>query len=275
MPRSWQWTEEEQAQAEKAHAEFFAERARAAKEMYKQGNESFFKGLVLFDDNLTNIRAGQVWSAAYAEQDEEAAWLCTEYPDAAGYLMDLRLGAREQIRWLEQAVSAAQKLGDKKVEGSRIGAMAIVYRNSGQTTKAIEFFEQALNIADEMQDEQNKAAHLGNLGLAFADLGEFQKAIEYYLQAMAIDRKLGDRLGEGADLGSLGLAYYELDEPQKALEHHVQALEIAREMGDKRNEGAYLGNLGLAYVELGEIRKAIKSYEQALFIQREIGDLVT
>lgn len=272
MPRSWQWTEEEQAEAEKAHAEYYLPIAAKADKAYLQGGENALRGLLLFDNNQTHIRAGQQWAAGYAENDGAAARLCNEYPSAATDAMDLRLGTREQIRWLEQAARAADKLGDKRGEGSHLGNLGLTYYQLGDDAKAIAYYSQALEIAREVGDKRNEGNWLGSLGIAHSNLGEAKRAIEYHEKALIVAREIGDKRSEGNYLGNLGLAYLQFGDLQKAIECHTQALAIATELGDKRLEGIQLGNLGLVYYQIGKARKAIEYGERALVIAREIGD---
>ncbi len=222
----------EEAQARLAHARHYLEVAGAADELYRRGGEDLRRGLALFDREWPHIRAGHDWAVEHAETDEEATRLCSAYPDAAVDCLDLRLSPGEKIPWLEAAVEAARRLGDREAEG----------------------------------------VHLGNLGLAYAALGEVRKAIGFYEQALAIDREIGDRRGEGADLGNLGNAYAALGEVRKAIGYYEQALEIAREIGDRRGEGNSLGNLGLAYKRLGDVARAQELWQEALRIFEEIED---
>ncbi|TAH48897.1 MAG: tetratricopeptide repeat protein [Chloroflexota bacterium] len=265
-------TNNEQQTTNLRHAEFYVQVARAAKELYKRGNENVRAGLDLFDQELAHIRAGQAWAAANMESDDDAARLCCDFPDAAVYVASLRLSAREQIRWLEQAVGAARKLGDKSSEGVHLGNLGVAYAALGEVRRAIEFYEKYLAIAREIGDRRGEGNALGNLGVVYAALGEVRRAIEYHEQALVIDREIGNRRGQGSDLGNLGLAYAALGEVRRAIEYHEQALVIDREIGNRRGEGNALGNLGVAYYSLGEVRRAIEFYEQYLAIAREIGD---
>ena len=265
-------SEENKRDSHKRHAEFYEQVARAADKLYLQGNENILAGLKLFDDELPHIRAGQAWAAANMEHDNNAAHLCNEYPDAAAYVMQLRLSVREQIRWLEQAMSAARKLNDKWSEGNHLGNLGYAYRNLGEGRKAIEYHEQALKVMQDIGNKRAEGSILGNLGNAYADLGEVRRAMESYEQQLVIVREIGYGRGEGNALGNLGNAYADLGEVRKAIEFYEQALVIVREIGDKLNEGIHLGNLGIAYKNLGDVRKAIEFYEQSLAIKREIGD---
>ena len=261
----------ERTVAQGRHAAHYLTVTDAADKLYLQGGESLKKGLVLFEVEWVNIRAGQGWAAAQAEEDELAAKLCNMYPDAGAYCLSLRQHAREQVRWLEAALGAARRLKDRLAEAVHLGNLGNAYLDLGETRRAIQYHEQALAITREIGDRRGEVSVLGGLGTAYCNLGETRLAIGYYEQVLVIDREIGDRRGEGAALDNLGIAYRNLGEPRRAIEYYEQALAINREIGDRRGEGSALGCLGTAYTHLGETRRAIEYHEQALAIYREIG----
>jgi len=265
-------TEMEREVARRRHAEAFLELLRQANSLYEQGGESVSRGLRLFDAEWDNIQAGFAWASERAKEDDTAARICDEYPNAGAYVLELRLHPREQIRWRELALAAARRRGNRRGEGAHLGNLGFAYAALGETRRAIEYHEQALSIDSEIGDRRGEGQDLGNLGNAYAALGETRRAIEYYEQQRAIVREIGDRRGEGNALSNLGITYQALSETRRAIETYEQALAIAREIGDRRGEGNALGNLGLAYADLGEPRRAIEFYEQQLEITREIGD---
>ena len=220
--------DEEREAAARRHAEHYRRVLALADDLFLKGGEDCVRGLGLFDAERANVEAGQAWAARRAEEDDAAARLTNDYPDAGAYVLSLRLHPRVWIEWLQSALAAARRLDHREAEG----------------------------------------VHLGNLGIAYADLGETRKAIECHKQYLEIAREIGDRRGEGAALGNVGLAYADLGETRKAIEYHKQYLEIAREIGDRRGEGNALGNLGLAYADLGETQKAVEYYERQLEIAR-------
>ncbi len=253
-------------------ARHYARAARAAKELYKQGGEGVLGGLALFDLEWPHIRQGQAWAAARSAEDDHAAALASDYPDACAYCLELRLPPRGQIPWLEAGAAAARRLGDKGAEEAHLGNLGLAYWSLGDARRAIGYYEQVLAIQREIGDRRGEGADLGNLGSAYLELGDARGAIGYYEQALAIAREVGDRRGEGNRLGNLGIAYANLGDARGAIGYYEQALAIDREIGDRRGEGADLGNLGIAYQNLGEMQRAIGYYEQALAIAREIGD---
>ncbi len=202
------------------HAEHYHQVLSRADDLYLQGDENILAGLALFDREAEHIKAGQAWAAAHSPE------LCSAYPHAGAYVLDLRLTPKEKIAWLEAALQAARRLHNRAGEG----------------------------------------VHLGNLGNAYAALGDARQAIEFYEQALAIDREIGDRRGEGADLGNLGLAYAALGDARQAIEFYEKQLVIVREIGDRRGEGNALFNMAIALHGLGEKKRAIELMKQALAI---------
>ncbi|MFI5353016.1 MAG: tetratricopeptide repeat protein [Candidatus Binatales bacterium] len=260
------------AEAQSRHAAYYKDVLAGADQLYLKGGAAVPQGLTLFDLERGNIRAGQAWSAAHAGVDDAGARLCVDYPDAGVYVLSLRLHPREWIDWLDAALGAARRLGDRGAEGVSLGNLGIAYDALGDHRRAIEFYEQRLAIARETGDRPGEASGSGNLGLACYALGEYRRAIEFYEQYLAIAREIGDRRGEGNALGNLGLAYDALGDHRRAIEFYEQQLTIAREIGDRRGEGNALGSLGLAYHALGDYRRTVEFQEQHLVIAREIGD---
>ncbi|MGD8450650.1 MAG: tetratricopeptide repeat protein [Phycisphaerae bacterium] len=267
-----QLADDERSAAQQRHAAHYYGVAAAAKRLYLGSAEGVTKGLALFDVEWPNIAAGFAWAQAHAAADDAAARLCSDYPNAGAYCLDLRQHGRKQIVWREAALSAARRLADRRAESVHLGSLGLAYADLGEPRRAIEVYEQALAIDREIDDRRGEGADSGNLGNAYYSLGEPRRAIEFYEQQLTITREIGDRRGEGNALGSLGIAYAALGEPRRAIEFCEHQLRIMREIGDRRGEATALGNLGIAYAALGEPRRAITFYEQQLAIAREIGD---
>jgi tetratricopeptide (TPR) repeat protein len=258
--------------ARRRHAEYYCGLLAAADKLYLKGGDQVALGLALFDRERHNIESGRAWAAGGVLADPAAARLCVGYPLQGVNVLPLRLHPRQRIDWLETAVTAARKIGDRPSEGATLGNLGSAYFELGEPRRAIEFYEQHLTIAREIGDRRSEGQALGNLGVAYGDLGKPRRAIEFYEQNLTIAREIGARRSESAALSNLGVAYGDLGEPRRAIEFYEQHLTIAREIGDHRSEGAVLSNLGVAYGDLGEPRRAIEFYEQHLTIAREIGD---
>lgn len=134
--------------------------------------------------------------------DADVTRLGMTYPNAGAYVLDLRLHSRDRICWLDIALAAAQRLGDRKGEANALGNIGNAYADLGETHRAIQFYEQALLILRELDDRRGQGALLGNLGVAYAALGETRRAIQFYEQALLIVREIGDRRGEALHCGT-------------------------------------------------------------------------
>lgn len=240
--------------------------------LYFEGGAALLRGLKLFDQEATNIRAGQAWAAAQPESDLFAAELCLEYPKAGAYVLELRQHPRERIGWLEKQLAATRLLKCRKSEGEALGNLGIAMLQLCEPHRAIEYIEQTLVIAREMGDCQSEGNALGNLGIAWVELGEPYRAIVFYKQRLAIARKIGDRRGESKALGNLGNVWCMLGKRRKAIGVYEQQLTITREIGDRRGEGIVLWNMSLCLDKLGERTQAIARAEESLAIKEAMED---
>jgi tetratricopeptide (TPR) repeat protein len=254
------------------HANHYKDVLATAQQSYLRGGDGVLGGLALFDLEWTNIRAGQTWAAACADQNDRAAVLAAGYPAAGAYLLLLRQQPREQIEWLEIAIESARRLRDRAAEGFALGNLGIVHRNLSDDRRAIALFEKSLSIAHEIHDRDAEGAWLEALGASHRNLGDYRRALEYNERALAIFRELGNRHGEGAALGNLGIIHSSLGDYQRAIESYQLRLTIARELGDRRGQATALGSLGIANKELGNHDRAVDLHNQHLEIARELGD---
>jgi tetratricopeptide (TPR) repeat protein len=303
---------EEMEDVARRHARHFLDVLRETSALYVQGGFVLQRGLALFDLEWENIQAGQSWSAQHASGDTEAATLCTDYPIAGAFCLDLRLHPREWIRWLEVAAETAERqgnltaqathygnlgnaflnlgdlqraaelyqhwldlsrrAGDRRAEGQALGNLGSACLSRGETGRAIECFEQCLEIARQSQDREGECIALGRLGNAYAALGEARRAVGLHERRLLVAREVGDRRSEGIALGNLGSLFEILGDLPRAVEFLQERLAIAREVGDRRGEGIALGALANAFASWGQPRRAIHLYEESLWALREVGD---
>lgn len=132
---------------------------------------------------------------------------------------------------------------EDEIHAAIFRSTAMVYRDSGESRKAIEKYEKALKIYQEIGQWRNEGDTLGYIGLAYNDLGESRKALECYEKALKIYQELGYRRKEVNNLGYMGLAYNDLGEPRKAIECYEKALKIAQEHGEQELINSCKGQL--------------------------------
>jgi tetratricopeptide (TPR) repeat protein len=254
------------------HARHYLDVIIRACALYARGERFLIHGLAVFDLEWENIQAGHAWAAAHSIKDRYAAKLCKDYPDQGLYILSLRQGPHEQIRWCEAALAVDRQLGDPAAERRHLSDLGLAYDLLGDSPRALECYRQSLAIAREMGDRLGERTALINLGSTYSSLGDSGLALDYGERSMDIARELGDKQAQGDAFGNLGNVYYSLGEIQRALEYYERQLEIACAIANQRGKGDALGNLGNAYYTLGETGRALQYYEQQLEITRDIGD---
>ena len=80
--------------------------------------------------------------------------------------------------------------------------MGLIYRDTGQTEKALQHLEQAFEIAQEIGNKRGQANVLGNMGNIYRATGQTEKALQHLQQAFEIDKEIGNKLGQAQDLGA-------------------------------------------------------------------------
>src|SRR5438128_10059 len=94
------------SEAQLRHAAHYLRVVRAADTLYKQGNEALVQGLSAFNINQANIRAGLEWAGLHFKEDENAAAICSDFPNVGALLFELLFAPRDRLQWLEYAVEA-------------------------------------------------------------------------------------------------------------------------------------------------------------------------
>lgn len=254
--------------ARRRHALHYLEVLWATSKLYRQGGEALGQGLAFFDREWGNIQAGHSWAVAHSAEDEEAARLCSDYPHAGAYFLDLRRHPLERIAWIETALEAARRLKDSSAEAVHLGNLGNAYIGLGEIRRATMLYEAWLETTRRIGDRRGEGQALGNLGKAYLDLGKTDQAIKFFEEWLHIAQEIGDQRGIGIALGNLGNAYALLGDLQRAVDFYEKRLSIARSIGDKRGEGVSLVNLGAVYRDQGSLQRAVELYEKSLAIAR-------
>jgi tetratricopeptide (TPR) repeat protein len=259
-------------QARLRHAEHYEQLLRHTNDLYIQGGNAMLRALQEFDLEKENIHSAQQWVAEMSEQDDVLSELCSSYPDAGIYVLNLRLPPLVRIHWLKPAIEAAHRLKLQDAEGWHTVNLALAYAALGKTEEAIALYKERLAVVRETSDRMGEGRVLGNLANLYADIGDTQKAIELYHERLTIARKIQDQRGEASALANLGDAYADCGETVQAIRFHEQALHLFRELKERRSEGMTLVNLARAHCNSGDAARAIDLVEQSLRICREVGD---
>lgn len=134
-------------------AQHYLEKLQAAERTYQLGDESAVRALTMFDLDREQVQLQQTWIAAHAVQDEQAAALCSAYTGACPHLYNLRLLPQEYLSWLEAALEAARRLGDRRAEAAHLPGLYAAVEQINAFHVAIDYIGQALSIAQQLDDQ--------------------------------------------------------------------------------------------------------------------------
>src|SRR5215213_8710941 len=179
---------------------------------------------------------------------------------------------RNMRRYSKEALSLAQSLNDRRLEGSLETFVGGASDFLGEVKDALIHYDHAVVLARANGNHGTEASALNNIGKIYSDASDQQKALEYYLQALPLYKPLGNQFGEGITLNNIGYSYMLLGEPEKAIDYLQQSLPRFRAIGAKSPEAYTLMNIGKSYSFLADDEKALSYYNQARTIQQQTGN---
>ncbi|MEW6737726.1 MAG: tetratricopeptide repeat protein, partial [Acidobacteriota bacterium] len=191
-----QSNEDERLVGQQRHAQYYLNILQQIDLLYQQDSTLVSLGLSRFDIEWVNIRVGQAWAMTNAASDDIAAQLCSKYPNAGAYILNLRLHQQDWIQWLEAALTAARQLKDYAGECNHLSNLGNAYYYGGNIKKAIDLFEQNWIIARELNDRQGAGNALFNMSLALNDIGQCEQAISYAEVALNLFQQIEDSYAE-------------------------------------------------------------------------------
>ncbi len=254
-------------------------------QQYLRGGKDQGSSLHQFEMELPHLRSIQERLPSFlvpldekpdpSQADQVLLDILNTFPDAGAYLIDLKLSARERIKWLETALSASRQLQNETTTQAHLGNLGLAHYELGDFSRAIEYFQQAFQVAEKIKDQYHQGAWLGNLGNVYSLLGQHEQAIAYHQRHLDLMRQINDLRGEGHALANLGVSYAHLGQLPKAIENYKQHLNLATQLQDQYEESRALMNLGFGYYDAGRLDEASQSLHRALKIATELQDLTT
>ena len=170
------------------------------------------------------------------------------------------------------ALDLARNTKDRKLEGTTLNNLSLVYHARGDYATAEKYLQESLQISREIGDKAGEGTTLNNLATAAHARGDYATAEKYLQESLQISREIGNKAGEGTTLNNLSLVYDARGDYATAEKYLQESLQILREIGDKAGEGATLNNLATAAHARGDYATAEKYLQESLQIHREIGN---
>lgn len=217
---------------------------------------------------LDDLRAALAYSQTQAGLHEPGLKMIgglARFWATRGYLSEGRRWAKALL-----AASAAAAVTPSRLEGLHAAAYLAYYQ--GDYAEAEAFYQQALAAAQALGDKAAIAAITRGLGAIAHAQGHCETAFQCYETSLAACCEIGDRWGEGTARANLGLASWHHGDPVAARSHLEASLDLRRELGDAVGIAYVLNILGdVAWSESQPV-EALRLNEESLVMRRRLGD---
>lgn len=188
--------------------------------------------------------------------------------DDAGTLAWVMANTEEAVRYLEAALSTAERLGVQPPPKAlvRLGSIRSL---AGDLSEGRRLCRIARDIAlDRTADVESLMVVERTLGAVLALSGDVDEGTAICEQA--ITRARGTDLWLASALTNLAFATYGVN-PERAAEASVEAIEQAKRIGSKYYQGSAWAGLGLARLTSGDLAGSCQAYAGALLLMLDSG----
>ena len=170
----------------------------------------------------------------------------------------------EATPYYRNALTIAQDEADLALEARCVTALAHAHRDLGHTLDAVEMERAALGIEERLGNRQAAANWALSLGMSELRLRNAESAIEAFERARLLGNQIGDVAIEQRAEGSLGIAHTLLGRGSETIDHLSRAIELARRSQDQAQEAQWVSSLGQAYAMFGQTDDAIRVTHDAI-----------
>lgn len=294
------------------HSMLYLWDCKSANESYLSGGEGIINALHWFDLERVNIEAGFSFCNGSASQSDSAALACIEYTMGTERCRELRQTPTQQLRWLNAAMAAADRLQQHRTLALLMGNIGRVMTMMGQYECALEMHRRLRETAADLQDECIEAYSWLHSGNARLGMNGYAEARDDYLRCEALAVKIGDynlqlqtsmniaasemnlglyqearrRLEDGLiqfnargelrhsamALGNLAAVFYQLDDPGRAIDFALQGIEMVETLGDTNNTLTFQGVLAKAYTACKQLDLATQILQARLQLAEDVQD---
>lgn len=177
----------------------------------------------------------------------------------------------EALRRGEQALVAAQHLGDK-AGIARLGHnMAIIHQQRGELRKAQRLYNESLAIEKQLGNRRGIAISLHQLGMIAQTHRELTEARRLYEESLAINKRLGNQHGIASNLYQLGNLARRNGKPEETWRFCKESMTIYKQLGDQHGIASNLYQMGRLAKDEGNTAEAARLFREALDIFEELG----
>ena len=190
---------------------------------------------------------------------------------AAGRLLVGSSDIETGMALLEQALAAAQLLGERRLEGRILSNLGAGRIRAGQLEEAQGQLAEALAVHREVGDRVAEGRTLGWYAALLRDQGRVDEALVFFRRAFAIDRAVGNMRLEGYVSGLIANLHRRRGQLEEAEPLYQHALNLLRATGSTVWEAQVRTNFGLHLAQRGELRGAEAVLRDAVSANQRTG----
>ena len=181
--------------------------------------------------------------------------------------------APSALKFLEQAGTLFERLGQKKMWANVLTNAGSIYRDLSEYQDALVSLRKAYDILKECDpDSRSAAMNLQDLGLTYVALGKFGRAETFYKEALAIATNLEDHLIKVVSLINLAEVHLEVGKLEAAEASFGAAHSISVENGLVVGRINAVEGLGNVYYRKALFARAKAAHQQAIDLAAAIDD---
>ena len=176
-----------------------------------------------------------------------------------------RVSPSESIRFGQEAMELAQRLGSKKDVALALKYIGMSYYFQGAYIETINYWQRSKSTFDSIGDRQGVANMLNNIGAIYFNQGDDNKAVVNYLESLKVSEEINDKLRIATALVNLGAVYFNKKATHNlALQYYLKALPLSEELGDNDAIGTSSVNIGEIYLARNADDEALYYFEKSL-----------
>lgn len=168
----------------------------------------------------------------------------------------------DAIRYYEQDVALAQKLGNELNSMRAHCNLGLAYKQAGNFESALRHQETFLRLASANTEGQFKA--LGNIGDLYLDEDRYEDAVDLFQRQMGLAEQSQTMPLLALAHSNLGAAYERSGDLTRAGRHYQRELELCRSLEDFQGECRALGHVGSVQLGLGHLEAAFRLFDSEL-----------
>jgi DNA-binding SARP family transcriptional activator/tetratricopeptide (TPR) repeat protein len=169
----------------------------------------------------------------------------------------------------ELAYYAAQRLGDRAVEGRTQRHLGSTLAQLGHADEALGHLRRAIDTFRSLDDRESEAHSHHSIAWLLRDSGDHAGALQHVTLALALYRATEYLPGQADMLAFEGELRIALDDSRAALALCREAIDLHRKIGDTVGEADALDSLGTAQLRLGDHQASLTSYREAARIRHD------